>query len=265
MGKRYEVKKIKSAQRVLEVLEYFTPDRREATVMDVARAMGYPQSSTSELLTCLVSLGYLHCDRRARVYRPSARVALLGAWVHPDLFRSGHLLSEMDSLADQTGLAVVLTAKVGIWAQNVHVVCRQPDTATPRQGQREILTRSPAGKLLLSTLERELAGRLIHRINAEVDLELRVSRDVLLAELRDLGGRRIAGGNKEGQGEIAMLLPQAGDEPLTVGLHGAVDDLMRNMSRYVQVLKNTFDRKPEWTEAQAQPRPVDDSWRSLAA
>ena len=51
MGRALDPKKIKSAQRVLEVLEYFTHDREEATVMDIARAMGYPQSSTSELLS----------------------------------------------------------------------------------------------------------------------------------------------------------------------------------------------------------------------
>ena len=97
-------KKIKSAERVLEVLRYFNADREEATVMDIAREMGYPQSSTSELLRCLVMLGYLHRDRYARTYRPTARVALLGAWVQPKLFRRGHLLPMLDRLAEETGL-----------------------------------------------------------------------------------------------------------------------------------------------------------------
>src|SRR5271165_3126987 len=120
-------KKIKSAQRVLEVLQYFNADREEATVMDIAREMGYPQSSTSELLGCLVALGYLHRDRFARTYRPTARVALLGAWVQPKLFRRGHLLPMIDRLADETGLTVFLASKVGLTVQFIHVVAaREP-------------------------------------------------------------------------------------------------------------------------------------------
>src|SRR6185312_9132731 len=94
-------KKVKSAERVLEVLRYFNADRQEATVMDIAREMGYPQSSTSELLQCL---------------------ALLGAWVQPRLFRRGHLLPMLDRLAEETGQTVFLASKVGLSIQYIHVV-----------------------------------------------------------------------------------------------------------------------------------------------
>ena len=120
--------KVKSAERVLEVLRYFNADRQEATVMDIAREMGYPQSSTSELLQCLVMLGYLHRDRFARTYRPTARVALLGAWVQPRLFRRGHLLPMLDRLAEETGHTVVLASKVVLTMQYIHVVA-------PRDGR----------------------------------------------------------------------------------------------------------------------------------
>lgn len=79
---------IKSAHRVLEILEYFDQDRRVATVMEMSRTLNYPQSSTSELLRCLTRLGYLHYNRVRRTYSPTARVALLGAWVKPSLFRA---------------------------------------------------------------------------------------------------------------------------------------------------------------------------------
>jgi hypothetical protein len=52
-----DAKRIKSAERVLQVLEYFsTRQQSEATVMDIAKAHGLPQSSTSELLKCLTAL-----------------------------------------------------------------------------------------------------------------------------------------------------------------------------------------------------------------
>ncbi|MGZ3338702.1 MAG: helix-turn-helix domain-containing protein, partial [Reyranella sp.] len=50
---------IKSAERALAILEYFQEKRRAATVGDIAGALSLPQSSTSMLVKCLVSLGYL--------------------------------------------------------------------------------------------------------------------------------------------------------------------------------------------------------------
>ena len=75
MAKVPDPKQVKSAKRVLQVFEYFGASRQQATVMEIAREFGYPQSSTSELLGCLVELGFLRRDRHTRMYRPSARVA----------------------------------------------------------------------------------------------------------------------------------------------------------------------------------------------
>src|ERR1700741_4532772 len=99
---------LKSAHRVLEILEYFDQDRPHATVMDMSRTLNYPQSSTSELLRCLTRLGYLHYNRFRRTYSPTARVALLGAWVKPDLFRGGPILSAIDKVAERVRETVVL-------------------------------------------------------------------------------------------------------------------------------------------------------------
>ena len=54
--------KAKIAKRVVEVLDFFDDDHREATVMDIVRRYNRPQSSTSELLSSLVELGLLYKD-----------------------------------------------------------------------------------------------------------------------------------------------------------------------------------------------------------
>jgi predicted transcriptional regulator len=59
---------VKSARRVLEILEFFAQGRREATVMEVADALAYPQSSTTALLSSLATLGYLRQDVARRTY-----------------------------------------------------------------------------------------------------------------------------------------------------------------------------------------------------
>ena len=70
---------VKSARRVLEILELFSQGLRKATVMTVANALTYPQSSTSVLLSSLATLGFLRFDPTDRTYSPTLRVMLLGA------------------------------------------------------------------------------------------------------------------------------------------------------------------------------------------
>ena len=64
---------IKSARRALEVLEYLDEVRSDASVMEIARALNYPQSSTSVLLRSLTSTGYLSYDPQRRRYAPTLR------------------------------------------------------------------------------------------------------------------------------------------------------------------------------------------------
>src|SRR5271166_373165 len=117
-----DVKTIKSAERVLHVLEFFDSSRTKATVMEISRQLGYPQSSTSELLRCLVKMGYLNYDRYRRTYEPTARVPLLGAWVQPGLFRQGHLLPMLDEVSRACAQTVTLSSAVGLDVHYIHVV-----------------------------------------------------------------------------------------------------------------------------------------------
>src|SRR3546814_12959637 len=72
---------VKSAARVLEVLEYFSERQSASSAEEVRRTLGYPQSSTSILLRSLASLGYRNSEPLNRTFRPTIRVALIGACV----------------------------------------------------------------------------------------------------------------------------------------------------------------------------------------
>ena len=243
-------KKVKSAERVLEVLRYFNADRQEATVMDIAREMGYPQSSTSELLQCLVMLGYLHRDRFARTYRPTARVALMGAWVQPKLFRRGHLLPMLDRLAEETGQTVFLAAKVGLNIQYIHVVApRDGRPATLSEGTSAPLLHSAAGKALLSTQDQDVTRKLIHRLNAETeDPALRVSFAEFAAELDKVRARGYAAeAGEPGSSVVSILLPRtradaSTDERLVMGIHGPAAEITENEEALVAAMRGAVAR-----------------------
>jgi hypothetical protein len=94
---------VKSAGRVLQILEYFDEIQRTANVVEIAEMLKLPQSSTSALLRSLVAMGYLYFDRMARTYVPSCKVALLGNWVNSPLFMGGVVLQCMEELRERTG------------------------------------------------------------------------------------------------------------------------------------------------------------------
>lgn len=207
-----DTKMIKSARRVLEVLEYFDQDRRTATVMDIARSLGYPQSSTSELLRCLVTLGYLHYNRYSRIYQPTPRVALIGAWVDPDLFRDGVLLPAVDTIVQATGETVVLSSAVNYTVQHIHVVHgTRPDSVIEHVGGTASLLHSAQGRLLLATYSDVHIRSAVHRLNAdEPDPDRRVRPNELIDELRTLRrqGWAVETGMDGDLGTVSVVLRQ---------------------------------------------------------
>jgi DNA-binding IclR family transcriptional regulator len=252
--KSLDPKKIKSAQRALEVLEYFTDERPTATVMDIARSMNYPQSSTSELLGCLVALGYLDRDRDARTYRPTARVAVIGSSVQPDLFRKGRLLAILDHLAEEAGVAVTLAHKVGMSMQYIHLV-RPAGHATPAGvGTATGLASSSAGKALLATFDPNLVRKLVHRINAEAhESAPRICATELADELRAASIQGYAMAVEDDLASLSMLVSLSRDAaPLVLTIHGDAAFFAENRDWLLQMTRGSIARLTNPTA----PRPL---------
>src|SRR5690606_26324331 len=142
---------VKSAVRVMQVLEYFDSVRRAATVTEVARALTYPVSSTSMRLNSLLDMGYLEQNAQ-RAYLPTSRVTLLGFWIAPNLDQDSQILRMMDELGTATGQTIVLGVASRALVKYIHVV---PATRTLRMhvspGATRPLAISGTGRLFLST------------------------------------------------------------------------------------------------------------------
>lgn len=221
MGKTIDPKSVKSALRALEVLEFFNANRPSASVNDIARHYNYPQSSTSELMNCLVALGYLRRDQNGRRFAPSSRVATLGAWVQPRLFRSGQLYQIMDDLAAETGCSAVLATINFARLQVVHFVgTAEAHEAVLLEDPVASLMHKAEGLALLSTYPLEEARRLVHRLNSEVDETVRIRQQDIIGALEAAATKGyVAVRDDEGTGSIAIVLPHAEEgERLVLGL-----------------------------------------------
>lgn len=247
-----EQKTVKSASRVLEILEYFDDLQRQSTVMEIADALGYPQSSTSALLRSLVSMGYLIYDAHARTYITSSRVALLGSWVNSQFFAEGAIISMMKELNEQTGDTVVLAVRNGLNMQYIHVVqATSPARLHMTLGTVRPLAASGAGYALLSTMTDSEVTRLVIRINAETEegKPLIKIRELLesLAVIRRKGYAFTCDMVTRGGGIIAAPLPRINGQPRMILGMGGISEVMRGREEELSVallnqIKNRFGR-----------------------
>lgn len=177
--------KAKIARRVVEVLDYFDDDHREATVMDIVRRYNRPQSSTSELLSSLVELGLLHKDAAARTYSLAPRAAMLGSSGQPPLFRDGRVVQLLDRLSAQTGLSAAVFGRVGLNVQLVSFRHGNRGAALELFGGTQIpLADCAAGWLLLSNVPPPRCDGIVRRLIAEAPADRKFGFADMSATLR---------------------------------------------------------------------------------
>lgn len=226
MAASFEGNKAKIARRVIEVLEFFDEQNRQATVMDIVRRYNRPQSSTSELLASLVELGLLYKDPRSRSYTLTPRAAILGSLSQPSHVRDGRLSVLIDRLVAQSGLGVALLGMVGLntqvfrWSQGSKFL---PTSLGQLAGGAQVrLCDSAAGWLLLSTLKADRREGLIRRLNAEAPADSRFVYADMVQRVQDCGrqGYAIGPAGFGCTGEVAaVLLPNAaGESPMVLSL-----------------------------------------------
>ncbi len=218
--------KAKIARRVVEVLEFFDDQHRDATVMDIVRRYDRPQSSTSELLSSLVDLGLLRKDRQARTYSLTPRAALLGTGGQGGAVRDGRLVRLLDRLSAQTGLAVALFGMTGLATQ---IFAWRPASRGPYReicrtvgGLQHPLSHSAAGWLLLSTIAQPRRDGMLRRLNAEAEDARKFSCPEMGARIDTCaasGEVRGPAGFGSASDMVAQLLPvEASDEPMVIAV-----------------------------------------------
>lgn len=240
-----EPKVVKSAARVLQVLELFDEVRRPMPVAEVAAHYGWPASSTSALMGSLVTLGYLEYDTGKRVYRPSVRVALLGNWVQGKLLKEGQLTRLMEHLNEATGETIVLAAQNGLHSQYLRVL--QGTNALRLHlhiGIERPLFGSGTGSMLLTAMDDAAIRKLVRRFNMTQTPAKRVDADEVLADVeRDRAKGYAMSLNQVTMhsGLIAMRLPtEPGQQTLVLGISGLTVRLLEHEQQYVKLMRKSM-------------------------
>lgn len=221
---------VKSTGRTMQIMEFFDHYQAPANIAQVARALDYPQSSTSEIMRSLNVLGYLAYNNSDRTFVPTSRVRLLGSWVLGQLHgedRLSSLVRKVNAVSGQTAFLAIRNKLESQYIQVAQATTSLRLHLTP--GQRRPLLRSTSGRALLKDLSDSEISKLVRRVNAEkAPEESLIQLDRLLADVsfvREHGYLYVARSEvSPGAAVIAVSLP---DEmfpvPTVIGVGGAAE------------------------------------------
>ena len=153
---------VKSAQRILDIFEFYASTQSPATLSSIASALHMPKSSCLALLETLASNGYLYEVRPQAGYYPTRRWLDKAQAISScdPLVREIHPV--LESLCDATGETVVLGKLVEKSILNIDVVeSKQTLRYAAVAGQIKPLQGIAAGKAALSALPPEKRKALI--------------------------------------------------------------------------------------------------------
>ena len=236
----------RSIKRTLEVLEYFDEDHPAASVGEISRELGYPQSSTSILMRSLMTLGYLSYDDRTRTYRPTARIALLGRGIRLRLFGDGSLMAAIDEISAKTGELVFLAARAGLAVHYIHVVQgTNPLRMHLRAGATRPLVGAATGYLFLSADDDDAIAATVERAIAAAPTGTVPDLDEVMREVRQirLSGHVLSTRTyTPGGGVLGMLLPlEIDQQPLALCIGGVGSILVDNSETLLRAMRDAVD------------------------
>ena len=190
---------VKSADRVLRILELLTSQPEGLTQTEIHIRLGLPKSSTHALLATMVARGFLEQDPQTRGYRVGIRLWQAGQsyLLAADLEKSA--LPYMKALRDEVNETVQLAVLDGV--ENVYIAKVDPDQQlrlASRVGVRLPAHTTGVGKALLSGLSDDDVRERFRKVEfVRFTPRSLTSLDHLIAELGETRARGYAQDNAE--------------------------------------------------------------------
>lgn len=145
---------VRQAANVVELLEFFARHGAPATLAEIADALGWPRSSTFNIVGTLVDKGYFYEPRHRGGYFPSPRWhAVVQAIDEQDPLPSA-LLDLVDEISRRSGETTALGCASGLSVVFLHVCqSRQPIRYNADVGTRVPIHASSAGRAILGQMK----------------------------------------------------------------------------------------------------------------
>lgn len=234
---------VKSAMRTFEVLELFAERRQPMALNEIYSALGYPQSSTTNLLKSMVLLGYLNYNRVKRTYLPTMRLNMLGNWVAGYIQAEGgfrELVEEMQRRTDET---VALSTQNDLFIQ--YLFLRTPEHQfknAPSDGTMRMLVDSSGGRAMMSRMSDRAIDKLCRYTNHyEMGDGTRVNYEEVMKDIawiRHVGYCFVPNRPTEDVSSISIALDaDLHGIPLSIGVGGMADRIARKKFDILAIMR----------------------------
>jgi IclR family KDG regulon transcriptional repressor len=190
---------VKSADRVIQILETIGLDSGGSTHRDLWEGLGIPKGSLSPLLSNLIERDYVTFDAASKRYRLGPRLLVLtGRYLSTiDLVRIGiPILRELVAEVNEDGeLAVMKDTDILILHKED---CSRPFKYSIAIGDRRPMHATAAGKAILAYLPDDELSRYLSLVRlAHITKNTITNRQTLLRGLKDIRSTGLAYGRDE--------------------------------------------------------------------
>lgn len=222
---------VKSADRVLSILEIFQELREPISAKALANALSMPRSSTNVLLRSMIGAGYLRYDEEETTYYPTIKLFYLGSWLMEGHFNDPAMTKLLNAMASDTQETVCLWIRLDFDMVAVDVIDGvQAIALHVKTGSRAAVFGSVVGTAWLAAMPDEDVNRLIDRYNKARNENL--SKSAIFHEIETARKDGIGEGYDrwlKDAGAIAKALkPKDYAEPVVIGVGGPDYRIRRN-------------------------------------
>jgi IclR family acetate operon transcriptional repressor len=206
---------VRQAGNVLDLLEYFAQRRLPATLSEISDDLGWPRSSTFNLIETLNSRGYICTPGGRFAYYPTPKWKEAFDTIVESSPLPTEIIELVESFARETGETVSLAAPAGINVVLVHVVESQSVIRYSADvGKLLPIHATAAGRAILSQYSDTLRNSLLAKVAYErYQPNSLTSRDDVLLEVKKSEERGWFQSNTEFTADVSGLafkLPMPG-------------------------------------------------------
>ncbi|MCU6711602.1 IclR family transcriptional regulator [Paenibacillus sp. J5C_2022] len=148
--------KVKSADRVLDILELFTGEQESYNLTEIAKSLNMPPSSTYLILQNMLNRGYLETDRSKKQFRIGYKLFAIRSGYMRNTSLTGEYYQIAQKILDEINETVSLSIRTG---NQLYYIGEKVSTHSLRfnhsLGTSLPLHATAAGKVLLADLSEE--------------------------------------------------------------------------------------------------------------
>jgi IclR family transcriptional regulator, KDG regulon repressor len=236
---------VKSADRVMAIMEFFRERRRPAAAREISDTLGIPRSSANVLLRSQINAGYLGYDEEALTYLPTLKLFQLGSWLIEGFLTDPIIDSVMRQLVEETQETVCMWVVLGETVRVLKVLqSPQAISLSIREGDSAPLLQSIVGRTFMAAMQDDEIARRLERHNKAEDGGAKLDLQEVLADIRAIRRRGVGAGYgrwiPDAGAVVAILDSTMFREPLALAVGGPMFRVRRNESDIEMRLKKAM-------------------------